>query len=616
MTTYCFMLSVFFSKANTAAAVAGLTWFILYVPFSFTQQNYEQMSMTSKLIVCLSSNTAMAYGFQLILRFEGLGEGLQWDNFWRPVTVDDQLSVGITMLLMLLSSCVYMVIALYVERVMPGNYGVPEKWYFPFSKEFWFGMPEYKGVVDSADSTNGYNDSYNKYDFEPDPVNRRAGIRVKNLRKVYSNKKVACHGLSLNMFDDQITVLLGHNGAGKTTTMSMLTGMFPPTSGTAIINGYDIRANLAKARSSIGLCPQHNILFDELTVREHIIFYGRLKGLGANDIEEEVTKYVNLLELQPKINAMSSSLSGGMKRKLSVCVALCGRSRVVFCDEPSSGMDPAARRALWDVLQAEKKGRTILLTTHFMDEADVLGDRIAIMADGDLKCCGSSFFLKKRFGTGYHLICVKNEGCESNNVTNVLREYIPNISIESEIGSELTYELPNEYVNKFEVMFERLEDNQDTLNLGSYGVSLTTLEEVFLKIGSDSTAIDPAPAEEQQANGIANGNNHGDGELFTGTPSNASTNGDTTPLLRGLSLRTNQWYAMLKKKAICWKRTWTLFLLQNLIPVTFVVISVIVVHMVEQQIKLPDLDLSLDTYGKTVTMVQNPGSSESNQINR
>ena len=94
-----------------------------------------------------------------------------------------------------------------------------------------------------------------------------------------------------------------------------------------------------------------------------------------------------------------------MKRKLSVAVALCGGSKVVLCDEPTSGMDPSARRALWDVLQEEKKGRTILLSTHFMDEADILGDRIAIMSDGELKCCGTSFYLKKKFGVGYHLVC-------------------------------------------------------------------------------------------------------------------------------------------------------------------------------------------------------------------
>lgn len=117
MTTFCFMLSVFFSRANTAAAVAGLLWFFLYVPFSFTQANYMTLTYGQKLMSCLSSNTAMAYGFQLILRFEGVGEGLQWSNFWHPVTVDDPLTVGNTMLFIIGESILYLLIALYVEKV-------------------------------------------------------------------------------------------------------------------------------------------------------------------------------------------------------------------------------------------------------------------------------------------------------------------------------------------------------------------------------------------------------------------------------------------------------------------------------------------------------------------
>lgn len=585
MTTYCFMLSVFFSKANTAAAVAGLVWFILYVPFSFTQQNYVQLSLRSKLIACISSNTAMAYGFQLILRFEGTGEGLQWSNFWRPVSVDDTLTVGITMVFMLGTSFVYLLIALYVEKVLPGNYGVPEKWYFPFTAEFWCGIADYNGVEDSAESSNQQNPDLVRLNFEPDPQNRRAGVRVKNLRKVYANKKVACKGLTLNMFDDQITVLLGHNGAGKTTTMSMLTGMFPPTSGTAIINDYDIRTNLKKARSSIGLCPQHNILFDELTVREHIEFYGRLKGLSNEDVQDEVQKYVQLLELEPKIDAMSSSLSGGMQRKLSVGVALCGRSRVVFCDEPTSGMDPAARRALWDLLQKEKKGRTILLTTHFMDEADVLGDQIAIMSDGELKCSGTSFFLKKRFGTGYRLVCVKNENCNSNAVTNLIQNFIPGIEIQEDIASELAYALPDEHVDKFEKLFEKLEENQEALKLGSFGVSLTTLEEVFLKVGSDSN-LDRLTSSRALQNGEMNGNYKMNRDSDSTMTIDAEVSNEVIPTMHGFSAVMSQWLAMFKKRYFCWIRSWVLFFLQNLIPVTFIVISVFVVRMMAENNKL------------------------------
>ena len=279
----------------------------------------------------------------------------------------------------------------------------------------------------------------------------------------------------------QICVLLGHNGAGKTTTMSMLTGMISPTSGTALVNGYDIRTDIESVRASIGLCPQHNILFDELTVREHIEFFGRLKGLQKHEVNDEVEKYVKLLKLEAKIDCQAGSLSGGMKRKLSVGIALCADSKVVLVDEASSGMDPAARRALWDLLLQEKKGRTILLSTHFMDEADVLGDRIAIMAEGELKSVGSPFFLKKRFGVGYHLVCVKNASCETTNVTNLLQTHIDDINVQTDIGTELSYLLDEKHTMKFQNMLEDLENNSHSMGIESYGISLTTMEEVFLK---------------------------------------------------------------------------------------------------------------------------------------
>lgn len=130
------------------------------------------------------------------------------------------------------------------------------------------------------------------------------------------------------MYESQITALLGHNGAGKSTTMSMLTGLFPPTSGTALVNGFDIRKDIQGVRGSLGLCPQHDILFDELTVEEHLDFFCKLKGYPSHLVRAETDRMVKALQLENKRKAMSSTLSGGMKRKLSVGIALCGESKV------------------------------------------------------------------------------------------------------------------------------------------------------------------------------------------------------------------------------------------------------------------------------------------------
>lgn len=409
VTMFIFMMSVMFSRANTAATVAGLVWFLFSSPFNFTEPNYDTMSLTAKMLVCLFHNSGMSYGFLLILSHEANLEGLQWNNIFTPVTVDDNFTVGHVMIMLLVASLLYLLITLYLEKIFPGDFGVPEKWNFPIT--MLLGTSRRTEVEDAYKSGDG---GALKEHIEAYPEGKSAGIQMRGLRKIFGGKKVAVEGLTLNMFDDEITVLLGDNGAGKTTTMSMLTGMFPPTAGTAIVNGCDIRSDIAGVRQSIGLCPQHNILFDDLTVREHIIFFSKLKGLTDQEAEAEVKKFVEILELQPKIEAQSKTLSGGMKRKLSVGVALCGGSRVVLCDEPTSGMDPAARRALWDLLQQEKKGRTIILTTHFMDEADVLGDRIAIMHSGELKCYGSSFFLKNIFGAGYELVRKRRDKGKSN----------------------------------------------------------------------------------------------------------------------------------------------------------------------------------------------------------
>lgn len=273
-------------------------------------------------------------------------------------------------------------------------------------------------------------------------------------------------------------------------------------------------------------------------------------------------------------------------------------------------MDPAARRALWDLLQHEKRGRTILLTTHFMDEADVLGDRIAIMADGELKCCGTSFFLKKRFGTGYRLVCVKHEGCDTNNVTNVLREYIPGIQVQEDIASELAYELPDEYVDRFQEMFVKLEEKQASLRLGSFGVSLTTLEEVFLKVGSDSDFAKPGNiTNELKASNNAQNGNHRLTDV-------EASNQEIVPTVFGLTLRQNQWIAMFKKRYYCWIRSWIMFFLQNLVPIVFIVVSVFVVRMMQDNFILPPLEMSLARYDKTVTMVQMPPSFDDPQIEK
>uniref|UniRef100_A0A493TPN7 ABC transporter domain-containing protein n=1 Tax=Anas platyrhynchos platyrhynchos TaxID=8840 RepID=A0A493TPN7_ANAPP len=150
-------------------------------------------------------------------------------------------------------------------------------------------------------------------------------------------------------------------------------------------------------RKTLGMCPQHNVLFDILTVEEHIWFYGRLKGLAEEQVKAEMEQLLH--PQRPQHHPCCPA--GGMQRKLSVAIAFVGGSRVVVLDEPTAGVDPYSRRSIWELLLKYRKGRTIVLSTHYMDEAELLGDRIAIIAQGRLRCCGSPLFLKARV----HRLC-------------------------------------------------------------------------------------------------------------------------------------------------------------------------------------------------------------------
>ncbi|KAI2474226.1 ATP binding cassette (ABC) transporter subfamily A member, partial [Diabrotica virgifera virgifera] len=439
---------------------------------------------------------------------------------------------------------------------------------------------------------NNYNDHSANEFFETEP-NLRPGIQIFNLKKAFG-KKTAVRNLSLNMFENQITVLLGHNGAGKTTTMSMLTGMISPTNGTAKINGHDIRLDIAGVRNSLGLCPQHNIIFDELTVEEHLYFFSKLKGLSKSKITAEIDKYVKLLDLEPKRKEKSSTLSGGMKRKLCVGMALCGNSKVVMLDEPTAGMDPSARRVLWELLQKQKEGRTILLSTHFMDEADLLGDRIAIMAGGELQCCGSSFFLKKKYGAGYSLIMDKAKTCNPHKVTELLKKFIPEIEIHSNVGSELTYLLSENNAPVFEAMLKQIEQESNELGIRSYGISLTTMEEVFMKVGADhgqeEIYNEKQKKDKKEKNPILTSADLGPESL---SPSYTG----------GLHLIVNQFVAMLMKKIIGTFRSWVLLAIQIFLPMINVIIVMSVPSGSVPSV-LPAMPLNLARFTDPITLIE------------
>ena len=289
------------------------------------------------------------------------------------------------------------------------------------------------------------------------------------------------------MYEGQIFALLCHNGAGKTTTMSMLTGLLTKSEGNAHIFGTDMFGQMDSVRQMMGVCPQHDVLFDLLTPEEHLDIFFDFKGGNSENKRQELSELIRNIGIsyQDKTK-QATKLSGGNKRKLSVAIALCGQSRFVMLDEPTAGMDLNSRRALWDMLRNYRTGRIIVLTTHHMDEADVLGDRIGIMAKGKVICLGSSLFLKNRYGAGFKLTLVKRDKLTNVAIQTYLEQFFTRVEKLSEVAQEITFKIQADEVDKFREFFIEFDQCMTDLDILSYGISMTSLEEVFLRANRET----------------------------------------------------------------------------------------------------------------------------------
>ncbi|XP_069554079.1 retinal-specific phospholipid-transporting ATPase ABCA4a isoform X2 [Brachyistius frenatus] len=712
----CFLFSVFFNQANLAAACCGIVYFTLYLPHIFCFAWQDRITKDMKILVSLLSQVAFGFGTEYLSRYEEQGLGLQWDNIQTSPLEGDEFSFLTSICMMGLDTVLYAVVAWYLDNVFPGQYGIGRPFYFPFLPCYWLNsvapasgtLPPFsvgldkKGFDNLANNGQGEEPKKEEEDdqnlekpttventpscehqdqrerkenqaeteknqekdeqsfFEAEPADLMKGVCIQDLVKVFgSSATPAVDGLSINFYESQITAFLGQNGAGKTTTMSILTGMFPPTSGTATIYGKDIRTDMDTIRQSLGMCPQHNILFHHMTVAEHILFYSLLKGRPIAEAEEEVENMLQDLGLPHKRDELTQNLSGGMQRKLSVALAFVGGAKVVILDEPTSGVDPYSRRSIWDLLLKYRPGRTVIMSTHHMDEADLLSDRVAIISQGRLYCCGSPIFLKNCFGAGFYLTLVRRikhdmpkascdctEDCsckcskcskfkenqeesqapdrqmEGNieTITALVHHHVPEARLIEAIGQELTFLLPsrNFEPRTYASLFRELEETLVDIGLSSFGVSDTSLEEIFLKVTADGNAtnrkcitdkksfqqisrasfcgfnrvaVDMEPLKESNGQGPCDSS---DGSAGRGSYQ-----------VRGLCLTIKQFFALLIKRLHHATRSYKDFIAQILLPASFVFLALTFTLIVPPFGEYPSLTLSPWIYGRQYTFFSN-----------
>ena len=221
-------------------------------------------------------------------------------------------------------------------------------------------------------------------------------IQVENLTKTFGDF-TAVKGITFDVYKGEIFGFLGANGAGKTTAMKMLIGISKPTSGSAIVAGLDVATQADLVKKSIGYMSQKFSLYDDLTIKENITFFGGIYGLSRKQIKEKTAQLISELEMQNVANNLVGSLPLGWKQKLSFSVSLLHEPKIVFLDEPTGGVDPITRRQFWEMIYTQAyKGTTIFVTTHYMDEAEYC-DRVSIMVEGVIEALDTPKILKKQF---------------------------------------------------------------------------------------------------------------------------------------------------------------------------------------------------------------------------
>ncbi|XP_024360476.1 ABC transporter A family member 8 [Physcomitrium patens] len=517
-----FVASNFFRNVRTATAFGYLYVFGAGLLGAFIFKNFIVNPATDRKIVTgLQLIPAFAtyrgvYEFveYSILAIHMNSKGMQWSNL-----KDENNGLRTVMLILLIQWFVFMLLNFYLDGVVASASGISKHplFFLNFRRK---GNKNKLAISSSSNLTSfrkfsrnfsGSSSAVVHMSSEDKLVSERPDVARENelakdlaanpckkypivcdnLQRVYPARdgnppKYAVRGFSLAVPRGECFGILGPNGAGKTSSINMMIGFLKPTDGTAYIHGMDIVTDMDRIYSCMGVCPQHDLLWGYLTGREHLLFYGRLKNLKGRELTDAVEKSLKSVNLFDKGvgDKQCRMYSGGMKRRLSVAISLIGNPKVVYMDEPSTGLDPESRNNLWNVVKQSKQDRAIILTTHSMEEAEALCDRLGIFVNGELQCIGNAKELTARYGCLY-VLTITTPPEEEAEVVALAKSLSPNAHQIYGISGTQKFELPKTDV-RIASVFSAIEKAKNRLHIRAWGLADITLEDVFIKVARQS----------------------------------------------------------------------------------------------------------------------------------
>uniref|UniRef100_M3YSD0 ATP binding cassette subfamily A member 9 n=1 Tax=Mustela putorius furo TaxID=9669 RepID=M3YSD0_MUSPF len=496
--TLAFLMSVLIKKPF----LTGLVVFLLTVfwgSLGFTAL-YRHLPAFLEWILCLLSPFAFTAGMAQLIHLDyDVNSNIHLDSS------DNPYLIIATLFMLVFDGLLYLALTLYFDKILPTEYGHRHSPWFFLNSSFWFQhqRADHVALENEIDSNSSSNDSFEPVSPE---FHGKEAIRIRNLKKEYRKGKhekvealkVITPGLVFDIYEGQITALLGHSGAGKTTLLNMLSGLSLPTSGSVTIYNHTLSemADLEGISKLTGVCPQSNVQFGFLTVKENLRLFAKIKGIQPREVEQEIQQVLRDLEMENIQDILAQNLSGGQKRKLTFGIAILGDPQVLLLDEPTAGSDPLSRHHVWNLLKERKSNRVILFSTQFMDEADILAGDFLFKSCPSLKVFSEYFLLNKHplfWNLGSTIFLHLNEMCDPDSITSLVKQHVPDAKLRAQSEEKLVYILPLERTNKFPDLYRDL-DRCSNQGIENYGVSMTTLNEVFLKLEGKS-AIDESDDE-------------------------------------------------------------------------------------------------------------------------
>ncbi|KAL0249541.1 hypothetical protein GEMRC1_004771 [Eukaryota sp. GEM-RC1] len=388
-------------------------------------------------------------------------------------------AIGSLLIRIMIGTVCIHIITLYLEVVLTNEFGAHHDWFFFVKPSFYKKIDEHEATKNLTPTLTGDADVDNEAQRAFNEVDN--AVRVLNLQHRYPGAdEEALKGVSFCAKRGETIGLCGSNGAGKSTLISALSGLFAATGGDAYINHTSIRDSMAEIYKILGICPQFDALWNVITGSDHLRFYARIKGYPASEIEGIVEEALKMVKLEGAGKKEAGQYSGGMRRRLSLAIALLGyKNKLSFLDECTTGVDVSTAAFIYDAIKSQQANKTVLLTSHSFEEINELSDRVIIMKDGRIAAIGTPLELKRKFGSGYKVsLVVTNEDCLKE-VMEKVNARLEEVVVIGQLGVNLQFVCSMEK-NKLSEIFELIQEMKEFIADSSVGHS--SLEEIFFKV--------------------------------------------------------------------------------------------------------------------------------------